>query len=52
MSSASCTFTYSVIDTGTGVASTLGFTITDSSNTISLDLTPAASSYGTYNLKI
>lgn len=52
MSTSVCVFTYSVIDTGTGVASTLGFTIIDSSNTISLNLNPATGSSGTYNLKI
>lgn len=51
-STSGCTFTYSIIDTTTLAATTLGFALTDNSNTITLDLTAAIGTAGTYNLKI
>ena len=37
-----CTLSYLVIDTATSAVSTLGFTLTESSNTVSLSLTAAS----------
>lgn len=47
-----CAFTYEVYDASTSAVSTLPFTVTSTSNTLSLDITPATSTAGTYNLKM
>lgn len=49
---AGCTYVYDIIDTDLLAATTLSLLITDTSNTISLSITPISSEIGYHNLKI